>query len=112
MSLQRFQGIIKYIKIQKIKIKIKLKSLFVITVLSVITTVSTTISVFTVSYYAMSYLPPERALFIVVYFIFISFGLFPSGTIFSNSIDNNPFSNLASFTTTSSAIANVRVKAR
>jgi hypothetical protein len=58
------------------KIKIKTKSLFFTTVLSVFSATFTTISVFGVSYYAMSYLPPERALFIVVYFIFIAFVVF------------------------------------
>lgn len=58
------------------KIKIKIKNLFITTVLSVFSPIITTISVFAVSYYAMSYLPPERALFIVIYFIFVAFVAF------------------------------------
>ena len=58
------------------KIKLRLKDLFTTAVLSFLAVIFTTISVFAVSYYVMSYLPPERALFIVIYFIFIAFVVF------------------------------------
>lgn len=58
------------------KINIKIKNLFITTVLSVVSAIFTTISVFAVSYYTMSYLPPERALFIVIYFIITAFVAF------------------------------------
>lgn len=58
------------------KIKFKTKNLYVMAATSIISAIITTTSVFAVSYYVMSYLPPERALFIVVYFIFIAFVIF------------------------------------
>jgi hypothetical protein len=71
-----YYNVSKYYKRVGKKIKIKIKDLFVATVFSVFLVIITTISVFGVSYYAMAYLPPERALFIVVYFIFIAFVVF------------------------------------
>ncbi len=58
------------------KIKLRLIDLFATAGLSFLAVIFTTISVFAVSYYVMSYLPPERALFIVIYFIFITLVVF------------------------------------
>ena len=57
-------------------------------------------------------LEPGRRAVITKYASALSWLFYELKYIFSNSIDSKPFSNLASFTTTSSAKANVRVNAR
>jgi hypothetical protein len=66
----------RYFRRIKGKIEIKIKDLIIIDGFSILLAIFSTLSVFAVSYYAMSYLPPERALFVVVYFIFVAFILF------------------------------------
>jgi len=65
-----------YFRNTKKKIGIKTRDLLTISIFSIFSAILTTTAVFGISYYAMAYLPPERALFIVVYFIFVAFVVF------------------------------------
>jgi hypothetical protein len=71
-----FHYVSEYIKRNRKKINVRPKDLAVSSVLSILAGILVTASVFGVSYYATSYLPRERTLFIVIYFIFFSFVVF------------------------------------
>jgi len=55
------------------RMKLKVRELNLIIILAFLNIIFSTASVFALGYYSMSYHPPERALFVVIYMVYISF---------------------------------------